>query len=148
MRFGGVFGGGTGEGLAVGGGSLTGAGAGCLAQSSMTSEMRWLSCCFAICQLRRVSFSADDLVVVLLDALGVVSGDAVHFRLDLGVLLGFAGLEFFELFLLAGFVGVEGLLAVSGVLEQIVGRGSGGVEGHEHGGALDVLARVRGCGRC
>src|ERR1039458_1533120 len=33
----------------AGWGSARGAEAGCLAQSSMTSEMRWLSCCLAIC---------------------------------------------------------------------------------------------------
>jgi len=90
----------------------------------------------------------NHLVAVLLEAFGVVGGDAVRFRLDLGVFLRFAFFKFLELFLLAGFVGVQGRLAMGRVLEQVVGRSAGGVEGHEHRGALDVFMIVGGCGRC
>ena len=93
-------------------------------------------------------FFLGNLIVVVLDALGVVGGDAIHLGLNLGVLGGFAGFEFFELFLLAGFVGVESLLAAGGVLKQIVGGSAGGIEGHEDGGALDVGREGSGCGRC
>ena len=88
-----------------------------------------------ICQLRELLLR--HLVVVMLDALGVVRGDALNLRLNLGVFLGLARLEFRKLLLLAGFIRTEGLLSPGRVLEQIIGRGAGGIERHEHGGALD-----------
>ncbi len=51
-------------------------------------------------------FLAGNLFVILLEAFGVVSRDAVHFGLNAGVFLRLAGLEFFQLLLLSGFVGV------------------------------------------
>src|SRR5580765_1038624 len=45
-------------------------------------------------------FLTGDQLVILLQALGVVGGDALHLGLNAGVFLGLASLEFFQLFLL------------------------------------------------
>ena len=60
------------------------------------------------------------LVLVALDADGVVRRQAFQLRLDLGVFADLARLKLFQLFLLAGFVGIEGVQAPGCVLKNLL----------------------------
>ena len=56
-------------------------------------------------------FLTRDLFVVMLDALGIMGGNAFHFRLNLSVLSANTRFVFLQLPPLAGFISSEGLLA-------------------------------------
>ena len=65
-------------------------------------------------------FCAVHLMLVLLETLGVVRGDTFHLGLEARVVLRLAGFEVLQLLLLAGFVGIQGLLAPVRVLQQLL----------------------------
>ncbi len=87
-------------------------------------------------------FLAGNTIEVAANAFGIAGLNLFEFRLNLNIFFGLAGPLGFSVFALFGGVGVDGFLAGTGVLEDVVDSDAGCIEGHEDGGTAKIFGEA------